>query len=88
MEDIFTMKELTKDKLAIYWAMFGALTFGTLFMIGDSQNITGYTLKVYEITSSVWSYMTIFIIWIFISLIIFGIWEGKFKFKKCHYKHQ
>ena len=82
MEDIFTMKELTKDKLAIYWAMFGALTFGTLFMIGDSQNITGYTLKVYEVTSLVWSYMTIFIGYIFISLIIFGIWKGKFKFRK------
>ena len=76
------MKESTRDRLAIIWAMFGALTFGTIFMIGDSQNITGYTLKVYEITSSVWSYMTIFIIWIFISLIIFGIWEGKFKFRK------
>ena len=82
MEDIFVMRESTKDKLAIAWAMFGASTIGVIFMIGNLPNLTRNVAKIYEITSSAYSIITPIIGYIFLSLIIFGIWEGKIKFKK------
>jgi len=71
------MKEKTHDKLAILWSMFGAGIFGTIFMFGNLK-ITGNVAKVYNYVSSTWSYLVFFIGIIFVFLIIYGIYKGKF----------
>ena len=77
------MKESTRDRLAIIWAMFGALTFGTIFMTGMSIGITGeITKEIYNHILSGYDIVSGLIISMYIGLIIFGIWKGKLRWKK------
>ncbi len=68
------MKSKTKDKIAIAWAYFGALIFGTLFMLGDSGNITGGVIKVvYDSVSTAFVFLEFLVFAIFIYLVIYNL---------------
>ena len=77
MGDNWIMNEKLKDKIAIAWSMFGALTLGTIFMLG-SIRITGNVAKIYDVVSTTWSFLTVYIGVLFIGLIIYGGIKDKF----------
>lgn len=74
------IKENQRDLKAIAWSYFGVLTFGLIFMIGDSKNITGNVLRIYKFTYSTFDFLQSLIIFIIIpSVFIYGFIKGRFK---------